>query len=246
MPSMTVAMGDLAQSITRLRRDRADATTRRRREPNERTALMASQLNGFRTSRAEHAARQRRQLSAFMTGLTASVGTMRDLFRTNMASMRVAQRSELSAFVSDLTVDVESLLTGFRSRMTGYHSDSKARSKAVQEQMNEYRRDRHGANDAWSVGQPTADARPAAAHPEPTTPAHPAVAVDSGFQPAAKAAEPAPFVVAPAPKPPMTASTPPHVPSHETRPRTTPQPQSLGPARGSGGTPTPTNGGKPS
>jgi hypothetical protein len=92
---------------------------------------------------------QRRQLTAFMNDLTAKVGSLRAGFRAGLESLRSTQPGELAAFVTNLSASVGTLRAGFRSDLAGQRVAWGRAARTVHQQLDEVRRDRHGAGDAW-------------------------------------------------------------------------------------------------
>jgi hypothetical protein len=115
--------------------------------------------------------------------------------------------------------------------LTRFRSELKASEKVIHKTLDEYRRDRLGASDAWSGRKPVTSTRSATDNAQRTMPFRPAQA--TGQRAAVMNVEPASRVTAPA-----------HVPHHEDRPHAVPEPAV--PARGSGGFHTPAHGGKSS
>jgi hypothetical protein len=142
MPSMTDAMDRLAQSIARSRRARAEAAVPRSKHVHAVLAL-------HRHDRLALHRHQRRQLTAYMNDLTAKVGTLRAGFRAGLESLRSKQPGELAVFVTNLSASVGTLRAGFRSDLAGQRAAWRRAAHSVHQQLDEVRRDRHAAGDAW-------------------------------------------------------------------------------------------------
>ena len=92
---------------------------------------------------------QRRQLTAFMNDLTAKIGTLRAGFRAGLEDLRSTQPLELAAFVTNLSASVGTLRAGFRSDLAGQRAAWRKAARSVHQQLDDVRRDRHAAGDAW-------------------------------------------------------------------------------------------------
>jgi hypothetical protein len=142
MQSMTDAMGRLAQSIAQSRRARAEAAVPRSETVHTLLAL-------HRRDRLALHRHQRRQLTAFMSDLTANVGTLRTGFRAGLENLRTTQPRELAAFVANLSAAVVTLRAGFRSDLAGQRVAWRAAARSVHQQLDDVRRHRHAAGEAW-------------------------------------------------------------------------------------------------
>jgi hypothetical protein len=120
----------------------------------------------------------------------------------------------------------------------------KTSKHVIRNKLNEYRRDRQGAGDAWSGHKTATTGRPAADNPRQTESFRSAEATAGGPRSAAVNVEPAPKVTPPTAGSPTMGGTPAHVPPTVGRPNAEPQPHSTAPARGAGGTHIPTQGSK--
>lgn len=218
----------------------------------QRSKEVATDLaNHLRRRQARHrrrlglAAAQRRQLVTFMAGLTADVTALRDGFRADRENQRSAQHHQLSAFMSDLATGVAAWRAGFRADLKGRRLALEAAAHGVHQQLDEARRDRLRAGDAWQGRKPAPPARPAVNRPPRPEPARPGAAPSAAPQPAASGIEPVSKLAAPQPGPAAMGAAPGQAPPHQ-RPYTAPQSQPAVPTRGHGGSPASTEGRKPS
>ena len=142
MQSLTEAMGRLAQSIAQSRRARVEAAV-------PRSEMVDTLLAFHRRDRLALHRHQRRQLTAFMSDMTANVGTLRAGFRAGLEDLRTTQPRELAAFVTNLSAAVATLRAGFRSDLTGQRIAWSATARSVHQQLDDVRRNRRAAGDAW-------------------------------------------------------------------------------------------------
>lgn len=218
---------------------RATALAIKTKRPKDVAALLAvyrRALLARHRHRLELAAVQHRQLAAFMTGLTASVGSLRSRFRTDLERQRSAQRSRLAAFMTDLTGSVDTLRTGFRADLESERVALKAAARHVHQRLDEVRRDLQGARAAWRGHKPAAPARPAGERSPRPEPSRPTETAGEAARSTTKETEPAPRVAAPMPKPAAMGGPSKEAPPHEARSHAAPQ------ARGQSGSPAPGEG----
>ena len=79
-----------------------------------------------------------RQLAAFMSELTSTVGTMRDGFQAELKSSASAQRSKLAAFMTGLTGAVGTLRSGFQVDLEGQRAAFRTLAHGVHQDLDHF------------------------------------------------------------------------------------------------------------
>jgi hypothetical protein len=193
MQTLTNAMTGLAHSIVQLRQDRAEATTRRGKEAQDRDIAVALQLDNTRTARGVAARSYHAAASASVAQLSTDVDSFLALQRRHRLDHTATQRRQLASFMSDLTASVGTMRDGFRADLGSLRVALKASSDGTHRQLDAHRRDRHGADEAWHSTKPAPSAKPTVERTQRAEPQRPVETVVAAELPV-KAAEPAPTV----------------------------------------------------